>query len=69
VEALEDEADRPPVPGLLAARESGTSMAPITWRRVDFPEPDGPAMATTDPAAMSSVTSSIAVIDRPCPTS
>src|SRR5712691_6648809 len=27
--------------------ECGTSIAPMRWRRVDFPDPDGPETATT----------------------
>lgn len=40
-------------------------MAPITWRSVNLPDPEGPATATTDPAEMSRVIASSAVIDWP----
>ena len=29
----------------------GKSRPPIMWRRVDFPEPEGPTMATNSPSA------------------
>jgi hypothetical protein len=40
----------------LAEEEAG----PITWRSVDLPEPDGPAIPTNAPASIETLTSSSA---------
>jgi len=40
---------------------SGSSIAPTTWRSVDFPEPDGPMTAATWPDGTANVTRSRAV--------
>ncbi len=45
----------------VESRWSGRSRQPMTFMKVDLPEPDGPITATKSPASTESVTSSSAV--------
>ena len=40
----------------------GASRSPITWRSVDFPEPDGPMIDTNSPSATSRLTFESAIV-------
>jgi hypothetical protein len=48
-------------PAIVTDPLVGRSRAPVTCSIVDFPEPDGPTIATSSPASMVSDTFSSAV--------
>jgi len=52
------------LPSISICPELGVSNPPIKFRSVDFPEPDGPMIATISPRAMARSTSSSAVTWR-----